>query len=530
MNDRSPVPRAALWFAVALLLVWVPSFGGAPAWADDVDDAAGLPADEAVVQLEALLEATDEAKAPARRLRLHAHLAALRLAQGEAYAALEHLEVLARVRKQPVDCVSYAEALVTVARANMQARSTAAGVVPYLQDALAALDLVSIQQLDTVELAGRYALAAGEAYYILRRYDDAVAALERVELSAHDIRVRRRMLDLLARSHYAAGRYREAAEAFEQAGNPLGAAAAYDAANMPEKSVPIYAEAVRARPDDAVLLERVRRAAQYTGAEVAMLAALDPLPTPTGAPGVALLLLRADLLEAAGRSREALAPLRDAAGRDPKDPRASARLGRLLLLTEDVENEDTWDAAAKAYMQALRRAPEDEAAANGLFYIAGRDYGLLWKRWRDPRLTGRCVRVQRALVEARPDDALSLSNLANTLRVLGDRPGALQAYAQAREANPYDPGVRSDQGLALSAAGRQDEALAAYEASIELDAGHLAGRQNAARSHWLRGEDDAAAAHLGAAIRTARAVSRGPGTYRFLLDRVWRTRRDPGLR
>ena len=181
-------------------------------------------------------------------------------------------------------------------------------------------------------------------------------------------------------------------------------------------------------------------------------------------------------------------------------------------------------------MQALGRAPEDEAAANGLFYIAGRDYALLWKRWRDPQLSGRCVRVQRALVEARPDDALSLSNLGNTLRVLGDMPGALRAYEQAREANPYDPGVRSDQGLALSAAGRQGAALAAYEDSIELDAGHLAGRQNAARSHWLRGEDDAAAVHLGAAIRTARAVSRNPATYRFLLDRVWRTRRDPGLR
>ena len=159
MNERTRVPRPALWIAAPLFLLCVLSFGGVGAWADDVDDAAGLPADEAVVQLETLLEATDEAKDPARRLRIHAHLAALRLTQGEAYAALEHLEVLARVRKQAVDCMSYAEALVTVARANMQARSTAAGVVPYLQDALAALGTVSAEQLDTVELAGRHALA-----------------------------------------------------------------------------------------------------------------------------------------------------------------------------------------------------------------------------------------------------------------------------------------------------------------------------------------------------------------------------------
>jgi len=155
---------------------------------------------------------------------------------------------------------------------------------------------------------------------------------------------------------------------------------------------------------------------------------------------------------------------------------------------------------------------------------------MLWSSWRVAAITSRCVRVQQALVAAQPDDAWAWANLGNTLRMLGRTKEALAAYARARAANPYEPGILSDQGLCLAAAGRPDEALAAFEASVRLDGAHLAGRQNVARARWLRGEDDRAEAQLAAALRTARTGGRGAGTYRFLLERIWRTRREPGLR
>ena len=48
------------------------------------------------------------------------------------------------------------------------------------------------------------------------------------------------------------------------------------------------------------------------------------------------------------------------------------------------------------------------------------------------------------------------------MRVLGLHEASLKAYEKAREANPFDPAVESDAGLALSGAGRAQEALEAY--------------------------------------------------------------------
>ena len=517
-------PVWGLCVAVAILLAT--SF----VHADEIDDAAKLPADEAVPKLESLLEKAEASEDQAAALRIHAWLAGFRLQEGEPYAALQHLEVLARERGGAADKITYGEALIAVARGNLQGNSTAAGIVPYCQDALEALKPCANDTSLSDALRARCLLARGEAYYILRYYDKAVEAFAALDPTRLATPMADRLLDLLARSQYAAGKYLDAAMTFRALGNDLGAAAAYDAAKRPEKSVPIYARALAARPTDAGLLRRAQQGATFAGGEARLLAALEDIAVPEGRAGVPMLLTKADLLEAVSRTQEALAPLQDAAGRDPADPRASARLGRLILLTGDVESDQTWDDAANAYREALRRDPEFEAASAGLYYIAGRDYKLLWNRWRDPRLRDRCLVVQEALVEALPDDPLAWSNLGNTLRILGRTDDALRAYEKAREANPYDPSIRSDQGLALSAAGQDEAALKAFLDSIELDAGHRAGRQNAARSLWLKGEDEAAAKQLGAAIPSARAVGTSPGTYVFLLGRTWRTTRRPDLR
>ena len=130
---------------------------------------------------------------------------------------------------------------------------------------------------------------------------------------------------------------------------------------------------------------------------------------PPEAAGLPLLLATADLQEAVGRLPEALAPLREAVRRSGPDPTPAVRLGRVLLLTGDVENEDTWDEAAQAYMDAIGKAPEDEGALAGLMYIAQRDYGRLWSRWRDARSSDRCRRVQEAMAAA-PGDAITAAS------------------------------------------------------------------------------------------------------------------------
>jgi len=506
---------------------------GAPcARADDIDTAAALPPEQALERLEALLEKAVGEQRAEDALRIRRHLGRLYVAAGNPYAALAHLEAVAEgapESERGPDRLAYAEALLATARENIRRQGLGRAVQPFLRDAVTAAERTPKDGVDAGFLARRQ-LVLIEAHFLLDEQEPAATAWEVARADSQPADVKRTLYEWLARIRYAQQRWADAGAAFETAGNDLGAAASWDAARQPERSIPIYARRIAAEPSDAGVLAQALRGARYTGAHGALLEALSGIPTPEGAAGIELLLARVELLEAAGRAADALPLLRDAKTRDENDPRPCLQLGRMLILASDPQDEDAWDAAADAYIDAIRRAPDSSAAAEGLSWIASRDYARLWNTWRDARIPGRCIRVQEALVAAAEDDALAWMNLGNTLRVLGEHERALEAYARAVEANPFDPAVQSDRGLALSAAGREADALAAYEKSLALDSGHISGRQNAARLLWLQGDDDKAEAHLGAAVRTARAIGRSPGTYRFLLDRIWRTRRDPGLR
>ncbi|MFV1959078.1 MAG: tetratricopeptide repeat protein, partial [Planctomycetota bacterium] len=202
-------------------------------------------------------------------------------------------------------------------------------------------------------------------------------------------------------------------------------------------------------------------------------------------------------------------------------------LGRVILSAAPPGDEDARDEAVHAWLEALGRQPRDARVQALLWDQAGRDYG---RAWRSDRALGRSLRIQEALVEASPDDVLAWANLGNTRRVAGHLEAALQAYDAARRLDPGDAAVASDRGLVLSALGRKDEALAAFEDAAQLDPAYTAARQNAARLLWLRGKDDEAAHHLAAALRQVRSMGEGPGLYRFLLDRTWRTRHRKALR
>ena len=519
--------RCVLTLLLAALLA-----PGGRAWADEIDDAAALPGDEAAAALEVLLEQADAG--PARRLRLERALGDAYLRAGDSNAAVPHLEAVVAAAPQDAQArIIYAEALLAVARAHIAGEALGRNIMPFLRDALdtvAPLSPGADPRYDETWRA-RLARVVMEAQYLRQDHDAALAWAQRADLGSFPKDIQPALRDLEARVLYARGDLEAAAEAFDRAGNPLGAAAAFDAARKPDRSLPVYARLVAAAPADAALLDRALASARYHKAHGALLAALAEVPVPDGVSGVALLRARAELLEGGGRAADALPLLRDAAARDPSGASALLDLGRLTIVAAaDPLDPDAWDAAADAYIQALEREPEGGAAVDAISWLASKDFGRLWNSWRDPRVTGRCVRVQEALVRVVPDDALAWANLGNTLRVLGRHEEALAAYEQARQANPYDPAVRSDHGLALSAAGRAQDALEAYEDSVRLDTGHTAGGQNAARGFWRLGRDEAAEAYLAAAARTSRAVGVSPGSYRFLLDRIWRTRQAPSVR
>ncbi len=504
------------------------------AQADVIDDARKLPTDQAIPALERLLDAAPRGGAEERRIRQG--LADIHQAAGDRLSALPHLEALVRLAKEDGPArVAYAATLLAVAKDNIAAGSMGRKVNPFLRDAIDALRLLPVVRTPRWDEPTRARLVSVlvEARYRLQETNEALAVLAQAKIESLPASARRPLYDLEGRLHYVQKAWEPAAKAFLASGHPIGAAAAWDAARRPDKSMPLYAAAVRASPESAGVLQRALGAVRFHKSHAALLDALDGLPTPAAEAGVPLLFARAELLEGVGRIPEALPLLEDAAARVPSDSRALVALGRLrgvLAMSGDAVDETLLDQSADDYVRAIERTPTSEAAAGGLSWLASRDYSRLWKAWRDERIRTRCLRVQRALAAAQPDDAWAWANLGNTLRILGNTAEALDCYTKAREANPYDPGVRSDEGLALAAAGRAEASLASYLESLRLDPGHLAGRQNAARALYLQGNDAEAARHLGEATRTARAIGRGPMTYRFLVDRTWRAGRRPDVR
>jgi tetratricopeptide (TPR) repeat protein len=155
--------------------------------------------------------------------------------------------------------------------------------------------------------------------------------------------------------------------------------------------------------------------------------------------------------------------------------------------------------------------------------MAQQDFADAWRAWPDRRPLARCVALQRAALEARPDDPVALQNLANSLRLAGLHDEAVTVFERALALEPTDAVLRNDHGLALSAVGRADDAVAAYRRALVDDPGFLAARQNLARALWRAGDDAGARSELAAAASAARERGAPWRLYRFLADRAWRT-------
>ena len=474
---------------------------------------------EAADVLEAALASLEGA---ATRAPLESALGRVLVASGETYAALQHLQAAAEGRGAPEDHLALAEALLSIARANVAAGSGRwIEIVPYLEDAIQEAQLV---EGDAATRDRRLALV-GEAYYWMGEPEAAVEAWDQLrsdDLPGPDFT---RIADLHARALHGLGRYEDAAVAFARAENPRGVASALAAARKGPEAVAVYAKLLQADPGSEVLLQEAVAAARYAGAEADLAGALADLEV-EGTARAHVLVARALLAESGGAAEAAERLALAATQADPEAPRPWYELGRLRLVSA-AGRDDRLDGAVDALVEALARAPADEALVRLLWDIAGRDYAVLW---RSDRAGARSLKVQRALVAAAPDDELAWANLGNTLRVTGHLDEAVEAYDRAMAIEDGDPALLSDRGLALSGRGDEAAALAAFQAAVRVDPDFDAAHQNAARAHWRAGRDAEAAGHLAEAERRTRTAGGNWLRYRFLLDRVYRTGRRPDVR
>jgi tetratricopeptide (TPR) repeat protein len=443
------------------------------------------------------------------------------LQAGDPQGALEPLRRAVAKAGARSDRTALAGALVAAAE-ERTARGPALSidVEPYLRDAIA---VAAADAEASPEEAAATALLRARARHLLGEHDEA-----RRELSTSPLLdTRPDALDLLGRVEHAAGNWVASAAAFEAAGNPRAAATAWYAAKDP-RVVPAYVALLRAAPRDEALLEEAIGGARAAGAAGDLERALAAESPPEEARGP-WLFARARLAETDGRRDDALALHREAARAAPADPRPRAEVARLRWASAPGDPAAVEEAIASG-LEALALAPTDADVRWILDSIAAAEAGDVARRWPDRTRVNRAIRVWRALADADEADALAAANLGNALRLVGETDASIEAYDRAVAANPHDAATWNDRGLALLAAGRDDDALASFEKAMRLDASILSPRQNAARLLWLRGDLDGATRLLEEALRSARATGAPSTLYRFLLDRVERSRARPDAR
>ncbi|MDA1195619.1 MAG: hypothetical protein O2894_10600, partial [Planctomycetota bacterium] len=259
--------RATCWVSMlSVTLVLLLGGRAGTAHADDIDDAAGRPYAEAVEALETLLDSARQANELERMTRIRRSLATRHLQAADLDAALPPLESLAHQSEATVaDKVIYAEVLLGIARINIQASAFGRKVHPFLRDAvdiLAPLPLRA-EAVPAAEIRGRLVLALTEAHWLLGEHGRALDVVTRGRQDPLPAALTPALSDFEARARYAQQDYEGAARAFLVAGNPMGAAAAFDAARKPEASLPLYAAAIAAAPEDEATLERALAAVRF---------------------------------------------------------------------------------------------------------------------------------------------------------------------------------------------------------------------------------------------------------------------------
>jgi tetratricopeptide (TPR) repeat protein len=205
-----------------------------------------------------------------------------------------------------------------------------------------------------------------------------------------------------------------------------------------------------------------------------------------------IVLRRAMLLDAAGRTEEAVAALRRLAAAFPTMPQPASRLGDLL------RQRDRFAEAAAAYDEAVARVRTPPSARDWpLFYARGiaRERSGNWAgaeadflkalelspeqpyvlnylgySWADQ---GRDLERAKAMLvratELRPQDGNIADSLGWVLFRLGDLPGAVHWLEKAVELEPRSSVINDHLGDVYWAVGRQNEARFQWRRALALD-------------------------------------------------------------
>jgi tetratricopeptide (TPR) repeat protein len=140
---------------------------------------------------------------------------------------------------------------------------------------------------------------------------------------------------------------------------------------------------------------------------------------------------------------------------------------------EDKQKFDSMKAhftAGSAFLEQERKAKDELAKATP----DQRD--ALKQNLKDlsDKASGELVQAQKAAPEKDPNQHLLWATLGEAYDLAGRNEEAAQAYQQAVNAKPDDPGYYNNLGNVLARAGKIDDAKAAYTKSAELDPAHAA--------------------------------------------------------
>ncbi len=520
-----------------------------------VDSLKDASHEEAISKLEeALAEAHDTKRVTQLRRALAQRLVAADKL-GDAVAMYEALTRGSDSHEATAsDLIELGAARFALARHEAGRGGVNAVVTPLLIDAVDATNGLSVKPDSSLSSALRRSLLTSRAGALRwqGKHKEAANLFQAANPNSFDETHRKSLWDQCARAHYGAKNYKEAAKAFAHAGNPRGAAAAWSAAKNREEALKVYRSLMQdalSSPDNkgaasfATVSAEAFRSSRFFHGFAELDAIAEALKPATETQRAHVLAFRASIREARGDEASAIALLRkslaviEKRGTPAEVARTRVNLGRLLVAVTG----DGADEARKQAVDHFLAAIDEPSTKADAVYILGQLAGIYDRRmWMDPDAVEACLRIQRALTKAAPENATVWSNLGNSLRRAGLTKDSLEAYEKAAALDDEDPVLRSDHGLALAAAGQFDEALRAFEASVAIDESYLAGYQNAARQLVLLGNANnapvnsapvkRASAHLGRAVQLARREDRRPGTYRFLWEQAWRIQRRSALR
>jgi tetratricopeptide (TPR) repeat protein len=182
---------------------------------------------------------------------------------------------------------------------------------------------------------------------------------------------------------------------------------------------------------------------------------------------------------------------------------------------------DRREEGLRVFGRVLSRDPTHAKAVESMHYLVRRS--ILEG---DPERTRLVLQVW---CEADPQNASAWANLGSALRQLGRYSDAIRAYERAREEDPFQAWIVSDQGLVEMARGRLDAAVACFRDALEIDGEFLDALENLGIVARLRGRTDEARKWFARAWSVARELDLpSVGKYRRYVDLVvGRDRRGP---